>query len=58
MGMNRIVRAQVMKLKEYEFVLASKTLGGSGNHIIFKHLLINLLQTTPLFLCFLLQTTP
>jgi len=52
MGMNRIVRAQVLKLKEYEFVLASKTLGGSGNHIIFKHLLPNTLPTVIIVLMF------
>ncbi|MGL5021384.1 MAG: ABC transporter permease, partial [Mycoplasmatales bacterium] len=51
-GMNRIVRAQVLKLKEYEFVLASQTLGGSGNHIIFKHLLPNTMPTIIIVLMF------
>ena len=41
-GMARVVRAQVLKLKEQEFVLASKTLGNSDGKIISKHLLPNL----------------
>ncbi len=40
--MARVVRAQVMKLKEQEFVLASRTLGASNAKIIFKHLVPNL----------------
>jgi len=50
--MSRIVRAQLLKLKEYEFVLASKTLGGSSNHIIFKHLLPNTIPTIIIVLMF------
>ena len=41
-GMTRVVRAQVLKLKEQEYVLASRTLGNSHAKIIFKHLLPNL----------------
>ncbi|PLT33873.1 oligopeptide ABC transporter permease [Bacillus sp. V5-8f] len=41
-GMSRVVRAQVMKLKEQEFILASKTLGNTHAKIISKHLLPNL----------------
>ncbi|WP_419883435.1 oligopeptide ABC transporter permease [Peribacillus sp. B-H-3] len=41
-GMARVVRAQVLKLKEQEFVLASRTLGNSNGKIISKHLLPNL----------------
>lgn len=41
-GMARVVRAQVLKLKEQEFVLASKTLGNTNGKIISKHLLPNL----------------
>ncbi|WP_028393139.1 oligopeptide ABC transporter permease [Bacillus cihuensis] len=40
--MARVVRAQVLKLKEQEYVLASRTLGNSHSKIIFKHLLPNL----------------
>lgn len=41
-SMSRVVRAQVMKLKGQEFVLAARTLGSSHAKIIFKHLLPNL----------------
>lgn len=41
-GMNRIARAQMLKLKEQEFVLASRTLGASDLTIIFKEILPNI----------------
>jgi oligopeptide transport system permease protein len=41
-GMARITRAQVLKIKEQEFILASKTLGASGFFIIFKNVLPNI----------------
>lgn len=41
-SMARVVRAQVLKLKNQEFVLASRTLGASDAKIIFKHLIPNL----------------
>lgn len=41
-GMSHIARAQMLKLKEQEFVLASKTLGASDMHIIFKDILPNI----------------
>ncbi|WP_170006722.1 oligopeptide ABC transporter permease [Bacillus fonticola] len=40
-GMARVVRAQVMKLKNQEFVLASRTLGASDRRIMAKHLYPN-----------------
>ncbi len=40
-GMSRIARAQVLKLKEQEFVLASKTLGAKNFYIIFREILPN-----------------
>ncbi|WP_335869972.1 oligopeptide ABC transporter permease [Bacillus sp. 2205SS5-2] len=42
-GMARIVRGQILQLKNQEFVLASKTLGASGNRLIWKHLLPNVM---------------
>ncbi|MEC1694086.1 ABC transporter permease [Schinkia azotoformans] len=42
-GMARIVRGQILKLKGQEFVLASKTLGASDNRLIWKHLIPNTL---------------
>ncbi|EZH65111.1 diguanylate cyclase [Bacillaceae bacterium JMAK1] len=40
-GMARLVRGQVLQLKNAEYVLASRVLGGSNNRIIRKHLLPN-----------------
>lgn len=40
--MARIVRAQTMKLKDQEFVLAATTLGESRNKIAIKHILPNI----------------
>lgn len=42
-SMARLVRGQVMQLKEQEFVLAAKVLGGSPGRIILKHLLPNVM---------------
>lgn len=39
--MARLVRGQVLQLKEREYVLAARTLGASGLRILFKHLLPN-----------------
>lgn len=41
-GMSRVVRSQVLKLKEMEFILASKTLNSSTPRIIFKDILPNI----------------
>jgi peptide/nickel transport system permease protein len=43
MGVSRIVRAQVLSLKEQEFILAAKSLGLSNLRIIFRHLVPNAL---------------
>lgn len=40
-GMARLVRGQVLQLKEQEFVLAARTLGAGPGWIILKHLLPN-----------------
>ncbi|MCT2535651.1 ABC transporter permease [Aquibacillus koreensis] len=40
-GMARIVRGQVLKLKNQEFVLASRTLGATDRRILSKHLIPN-----------------
>ncbi|KHE68143.1 oligopeptide ABC transporter permease [Halobacillus sp. BBL2006] len=42
-SMARIVRGQVLKLKNQEFVLASQTLGSPDNRILRKHLVPNVL---------------
>ncbi|MDX8045787.1 oligopeptide ABC transporter permease [Gracilibacillus sp. S3-1-1] len=43
-GMARIVRGQVLKLKGQEFILASRTLGATDNRILMKHLIPNVLS--------------
>ncbi len=40
-GMARLVRGQVLSIKEQEFVLASKSMGAKAGHIIRKHMLPN-----------------
>ena len=40
-GMARLVRGQVLSLKEQEFVLAARTIGVSKFKIIMKHLIPN-----------------
>ena len=40
-GMARIVRAQILSLKEQDFALAAYVLGASTMRILFKHLIVN-----------------
>ena len=40
-GMSKIARAAMLKIKEQEYVLASRTLGAGSAHIIFKEILPN-----------------
>ncbi len=42
-GMSRIARAEMLKLKEQEFVLASRTLGAKSFFIIFREVLPNII---------------
>ncbi|SDW76231.1 oligopeptide transport system permease protein [Marinococcus luteus] len=42
-GMSRIVRGEILKLKNEEFVLASQTLGLSNSKVITRHLVPNTL---------------
>lgn len=44
-GMARIVRSQVLTLKQNEYVTAAKALGASNGRIIRKHLLTNCIGT-------------
>lgn len=43
MGLARIVRAQVLSLREQEFVVAARALGAGSRSIIFRHILPNTL---------------
>lgn len=40
-GMARIVRSQVLTLKEQEFALAARVIGASRKRILIKHLILN-----------------
>ncbi|MCU1808185.1 ABC transporter permease [Cytobacillus firmus] len=40
-GMARLVRGEILRLKESEFVLASQVLGGNFFRVLFKHLIPN-----------------
>lgn len=40
-GMARIIRGQVLQLKQMEFIAAARALGASNKRLIFKHLLPN-----------------
>lgn len=51
-SMYRIVRSQMLKLKEQEFVLSAKTLGTSDTWIIRKHLLPNAMGVIIVWLMF------
>lgn len=42
-SMARLVRGQILQLKQSEYVMASRTLGGRFVHIIVRHLLPNLM---------------
>ncbi|MCT4685871.1 ABC transporter permease [Vallitalea sp.] len=42
-GVSRVVRAQILKLREREFVLASRTLGASKKRLMTKHLFPNII---------------
>jgi len=43
-GYARLARAQVLKVKELEFILAARSLGASHARIMARHLLPNILQ--------------
>jgi oligopeptide transport system permease protein len=42
-GMARLIRGQILKLKNQDFVLAARTLGSQDQRIIWKHLIPNVL---------------
>jgi len=50
LNMARIVRGQVLTLRTRAFVEASKTLGGSHPHIIFRHILPNVFGVVIVYL--------
>ncbi|QGQ95762.1 ABC transporter permease [Paenibacillus psychroresistens] len=54
--MARLVRGQMLVLKEQEFVLAARTLGASPWRIIFKHLIPNVLGVIIVQITFVVPT--
>lgn len=42
-GYARLVRAQVLSIKERDFVTASRAIGGTDFHIIMRHIIPNLI---------------
>ncbi|WP_442601536.1 oligopeptide ABC transporter permease [Paenibacillus sp. KN14-4R] len=40
-GMSRIVRGQILKLRDQEYVLAARTLGAKDKRLLFRHLIPN-----------------
>jgi len=49
-GFFRVVRSQVLSIREKEFVLASRSLGASKRRIIFKEILPNVWSTAIIYL--------
>ena len=43
-GYARVIRAQVLKVREYDFVQAARALGASNMRILFTHILPNAIQ--------------
>ena len=55
MGLVGIVRAEFLKIRNYDFVKAAKAMGCSHSRIIFKHILPNALTSTFATLPFILS---
>lgn len=55
-GMSRIVRSHVLRIKNQEFVLASRTLGAPDKKIILKHLFPNIIGPVVVMMMFSLPS--
>jgi oligopeptide transport system permease protein len=55
-GMARVVRSHILRLKNQEFVLASKTLGASDVRLIAKHLFPNIIGNIVVMIMFSLPS--
>jgi peptide/nickel transport system permease protein len=42
-GIARLVRGQVLQLRELDYVLAARALGGNSRYVMFKHILPNVI---------------
>jgi peptide/nickel transport system permease protein len=56
-GMVRIIRAQVLTVKEREFVTAARALGASETRLIFRHILPSILPTVLVVAVMLVAST-
>ncbi|PTM57719.1 ABC transporter permease [Desmospora activa] len=54
--MSRIVRAQMLKLKSQEYVLAARTLGAGTRRMLFKHMLPNVFGPVIITIMFTIPT--
>lgn len=54
--MARIVRAQILKLKSQEYILAARTLGASHKRILLKHLIPNVMGPIIIAVTFAIPT--
>jgi ABC-type dipeptide/oligopeptide/nickel transport system permease subunit len=45
-GVARVIRSQVLSLREQDYILAARSLGASGARIIFKHIMPGVLTIT------------
>jgi peptide/nickel transport system permease protein len=57
MGVSRIVRSQVLSLKEQDFIQAARALGLSNARIVFRHLIPNALAPVIVFCSLAIGTT-
>ncbi len=44
-GNARIIRSDILRVREFEFIEASRQIGASGSRILFRHILPNVLHT-------------
>ena len=56
-GYARMIRAQVLKVREYDYVQAARALGVSNRVIMFRHLLPNAMVATMTFLPFIVSSS-
>jgi peptide/nickel transport system permease protein len=56
-GLCRFVRGQVLQIREMDYVLASRSLGGASRHIIMSHILPNVVPYLTVSLAFAFSAT-
>lgn len=56
-GLCRFVRGQVLQIREMDYVLASRSLGGGSRHIILSHILPNVVPYLTVSLAFAFSAT-